>query len=187
VGNAQRLFLFREHFVLRYALPPVLGAVPGALIGSLLATSVPDAVLRVAIVVATLLAMGKIALGNRLSVPPVAVVPVAAGVGFISATSGGGGFLLAPIILSSGAKGGSYIAAASTTGVAIHLFRITGYASTGLIDLTLVLQAALLSLTIVAGNLTGRRLRHHLDGRAITILEYGAPAAGAVIATFGLM
>ena len=53
-GNAQRLFLFRADVDWRFSLPVVLGVIPGALGGALLATNMPGWLLHGAILVATL-------------------------------------------------------------------------------------------------------------------------------------
>lgn len=185
-GNAQRLYLFRYHFDRRYAAPVVLGAMPGALGGALVAVHTPDWLLQVAILVATLAGVGKVLFRWSRPAPRSILAPGAAAVGFLSATTGGGGFLMGPLLLSTGATGGLYIATGASAGVAVHVLRITGYSTTGLIDFGLLGQALLLSVTIMLGNTIGRSIRENIGPAKMLWLEYGAPVVCAGIAFVGL-
>ena len=110
VGNAQRLFLFRPHIDTSLAKPVILGCMPGALGGALIATATPEWVLQVAIVLATVGALLRVVVNPNWTVPVSWILPGSALVGFLAATTGGGGFLLAPLLLSAGVTGGRYIA-----------------------------------------------------------------------------
>ncbi len=187
VGNAQRLYLFRSSFQWRYSLPVVIGAIPGALGGALIAAQTPSWLLQVAILVATLAGLAKVVFRISGQAPRSILGPGSAAVGFLSATTGGGGFLMGPLLLSTGARGSLYIATGASAGVAIHMLRITGYSTTGLIDSSLLGYAALLALTIMMGNLLGRYIRRRMGAARMLWLEYGAPAICALVATLGLM
>ncbi len=187
VGNAQRLYLFRSHFEWRYSLPVVMGSIPGALGGALIAVHTPSWLLQVAILVATLAGLAKVVLKLRTSLPRSILAPGSAAVGFLSATTGGGGFLMGPLLLSTGATGSLYIATGASAGVAIHCLRITGYSTTGLIDFSLLGQAAVLASTIMLGNLLGRHIRQRMGAARMLWLEYGTPAVCALVATVGLV
>ena len=187
VGNAQRLYLFRSSFQWSYSMPVVVGAIPGALGGALLAAQAPSWLLQVAILLATLAGVAKIVFKISARAPRSILGPGSAAVGFLSATTGGGGFLMGPLLLSTGAKGSLYIATGASAGVAIHILRITGYSTTGLIDTSLLGQAALLALTIMLGNLLGRHIRNRMGAARMLWLEYGAPLVCAFVATLGLV
>jgi hypothetical protein len=187
VGNAQRLFLFRGAFDWRYSLPVILGAIPGALGGALLAANTPSWLLQVAILVATLAGLAKVLFKVTTSAPRSILAPGSAAVGFLSATTGGGGFLMGPLLLSTGATGSLYIATGASAGVAIHMLRITGYSTTGMIDYSLLGSALVLAATIMLGNLLGRHIRLRLGASKMLWLEYGAPVVCALIASAGLI
>ncbi len=186
-GNAQRLYLFRRDFQWRFSMPVVLGSIPGALGGALVAAHTPGWLLQVAILVATLAGAAKVLLKISGTAPRSILAPGSAAVGFLSATTGGGGFLMGPLLLSTGATGGLYIATGASAGVAIHCLRITGYSTTGLIDFSLLGQAIVLALAIMVGNLVGRYIRLRMGARKMLWLEYGAPLLCALVAAAGLL
>jgi uncharacterized membrane protein YfcA len=186
-GNAQRLYLFRASFQFRYSLPVVVGAIPGALGGALLAAQAPAWLLQVAILLATLAGLAKFVFKISGQAPRSILGPGSAAVGFLSATTGGGGFLMGPLLLSTGAKGNLYIATGASAGVSIHILRITGYSTTGLIDTSLLGQAALIAVAIMFGNLLGRYIRNRMGPARMLWLEYGAPVLCAFVATLGLV
>lgn len=186
-GNAQRLYLFRQEFDWRFSLPVILGAIPGAFGGALVAAHTPAWLLQVAILVATLAGMAKVLLRISATAPRSILGPGSAAVGFLSATTGGGGFLMGPLLLSTGATGSLYIATGASAGVAIHILRITGYSTTGLIDFSLIGYALLLAATIMLGNLVGRYIRLRIGAAKMLWVEYGAPVVCALVATAGLI
>jgi uncharacterized membrane protein YfcA len=186
-GNAQRLYLFRRDFQWRFSMPVVLGSIPGALGGALVAIHMPSWLLQVAILVATLAGAVKVLFKLSGTAPRSILGPGSAAVGFLSATTGGGGFLMGPLLLSTGATGGLYIATGASAGVAIHCLRITGYSTTGLIDYSLIGQAVLIAFAIMIGNVTGRVIRLRVGAAKMLWLEYGAPVVCALVASAGLM
>ncbi len=185
-GNAQRLWLFRRDWDRRLALPVVVGAIPGALAGALLATKAPTWILQVAIVAMTFIALLRLVAPSRITLPTSLLGPGACGVGLLSATTGGGGFLLGPLLLSTGISGGRYIATGASAGTAIHLFRVTGYSTTGIIDFSLINSVIIITLAILLGNLLGRKIRTELGSERMRWLEYGAPVVCAALALAGL-
>jgi uncharacterized membrane protein YfcA len=185
-GNAQRLWLFRRDWDRRLAIPIVLGAIPGALAGALLATKAPTWILQLAIVVMTGIAMLRLFAPARITVPTSFLGPGACGVGLLSATTGGGGFLLGPLLLSAGITGGRYIATGASAGTAIHLFRITGYSTTGIIDFSLIHSVIVITAAILLGNLLGRKIRTEMGDARMRWIEYGAPMLCAGLALAGL-
>lgn len=185
-GNAQRLWLFRKDLDRALSMTVVLGAIPGAMTGALIATRAPVWILQLAIVVMTSVALLRLFAPGRFGIPARYLGPGACGVGLLSATTGGGGFLLGPLLLSAGVSGGRYIATGASAGTAIHTFRIAGYSTTGILDLALIHSVVVISLAILFGNLLGRRIRVHLGESRMRWIEYGAPVVCAVLALAGL-
>ena len=186
VGNAQRLWLFRSDWDGNLAIPVVAGAIPGALIGALLATKAPSWILQVAIVAMTTVATLRLIAPTRIVVQKRFLGPGACGVGLLSATTGGGGFLLGPLLLSAGISGGRYIAVGASAGTAIHVFRIAGYSTTGIIDFSLIYSVAVIAAAILLGNILGHKIRLHMGDARMRWLEYGAPLVCAGLALAGL-
>lgn len=187
LGNAQRLYLFRREFRWCYAKPVILGGIPGAFVGALLATQTPAWLLQVAILTITLLAVIRVILKLEWQMPRAALGPGSAAVGFLSATTGGGGFLMGPLLLSAGIVGNIYIATGASAGVAMHTFKIVGYSTSGLVDLTLIAQVVLITGMIMVGNTAGRIIRERAGEERLRWLEVAAPALCAILAFAGLL
>ncbi|MCP4444422.1 MAG: TSUP family transporter [Myxococcales bacterium] len=185
-GNAQRLWLFRKDWDGEIAIPVVMGAIPGALAGALVASRAPSWILQVAIALMTALAILRFALPSRFCIPKRFLGLGAAGVGLLSATTGGGGFLLGPLLLSAGMTGGRYIAVGASAGTAIHTFRILGYSTTGIIDFSLLYSVALIAAAILLGNILGRNIRVRLGDARLRWIEFGTPVVCAALALAGL-
>ena len=81
VGNAHRAFVFRDALDRKVGVAFVLGAIPGAAIGSLVVGEVPARVLTVALVVVTLFAIGRARGLFALHPPTWAWTPFAFGAG----------------------------------------------------------------------------------------------------------
>lgn len=173
VGNLHRIRMYRDQVPWHEARPLVLGAMPAAIAGGLLATALPDAVLQGLIVLVAGLALGravfKIALqpGRRWN-------PVAGALaGFVSATTGGGGVIMGPFLLSRGLTGRAYVATGACAAVAIHVFRVISYHLGGAgTSRTLLLGGALAALLAV-GNLLGDRIRRAMGQTQQTRLQLG--------------
>ena len=186
VGNSQRLFLFRASFDWRLSLPAILGCIPGALLGALLATALPASLLKVAIVSATLASLCWIPFRNKVTLPRWMLGPGSTVVAFLSATTGGGGFLLGPLLMSTGAYGARYLAAGASASIAVHTFRVIGYSASGLIDPSRLGQALLLACCIMLGNTLGKLIRVRVGEDKMRWLEYAAPALCAALAIASL-
>ncbi len=186
IGNGQRLYLFRHTFDWTLALPVLLGSIPGALTGALIATSLPIWVLQAAIVLASVGSFVQLVVKRGATLPRWVLAPGAGLIGLLSATTGGGGFLMGPLLLSAGAAGSRYIAVGAGVGVAIHSFRLLGYSHNGLIDESRLGSAAVIALAIVVGNYAGRGIRLRVGERSMRWVEYGAPILCAGLAIAGL-
>lgn len=186
MGNVHRVWLYRRFIDRTLALPFVLGAFPGALVGGLLAVALPESVLRVLILVAAGLAVSKQLGWLRWRPGPRAIVPATFTAGVLTATSGGGGLLLGPLLLTVGAKGERFVVTASLVALSMHIARIIAYGAGGLVDAAVLLQALVLGTSILLGNLLGRLGRRFLDERRSTWLTYGVLALCVTLALAGL-
>jgi uncharacterized membrane protein YfcA len=185
-GNLHRAFMLRQHIHRPTALRMIAGALPGAVIGGMLAGIVPAWSLRVLMVLLTAAAIVK-ALGYlRFSVPRGAFAPAGFAIGGLTGTAGGAGVLLGPILLASGLSGPTYVATTSTVAVATHIGRVVGYAGLGLFSMSLVAPTIAITGAIFVGNAIGGRVQQALTPRRATFIEYGALVACVLLAAAGL-
>jgi hypothetical protein len=185
VGNLHRSWMYRSRIVVKTAVPYVLGAVPGALIGGLVAAVAPERLVRGSMLVAAALATAKVLFAMRWTVPPGAMLPGGAAVGFVSATSGGGGLLAGPLLLGTGLTGRTYVATGSVGAASVHVARLAGYGAGGAVDSGVLASGALLALTIPLGNLAGERLRRITPPAWTPRVEVGVVVAALLLATAG--
>lgn len=173
VGNLHRALLFRADVARGVALRLGLGAVPGAVVGSLLAEAVPPVFLETMLLVMTALAVARAA-GLVPLFPARALVPAGAVFGALTGTSGGAGVLLAPLLLASGLSGASFVGTSAIVSVVTHSGRLLAYGSLGMFRAEHVLPVVALSAALLAGNVAGERLRRRLAERSQRRLELGA-------------
>lgn len=185
IGNAQRLWMFRASLDRPLARALVLGALPGSLLGGLLAVQVPSRALHLAMAVMAALAVLK-AVG-RLRVTPGAglVGPVGFGTGVVCAGAGGAGLLIGPTMLAAGLSGEAYVATNAAGAVAMHLGRLAGYSAGGMVGADTLVRGAVLALAIMTGNLAGRHARRWLTPRRATWVETGAVVLCVALAAVG--
>lgn len=186
VGNLHRLALGRHAVDRQIAAPFVVGALPGSLIGGLLAVAVPPALLQALLVVTTGLALAR-ALGWWSFRPRAsALVPAGAAIGAAAATTGSAGVLVAPLMHAAGLTGARYVATTAAAAVAMHIGRILGYGAGGHVTAATLTGAAWLAAAILAGNAAGERLRPHLSPKTSTYLELGVLLVCVALALAGL-
>lgn len=181
LGHVHRAWLYREQIDIRSARGFVLGAVPGTVLGGLLAAAVPESVLAFALLFGVCLAvaqaLGKIpnTLGRR------ALVPGGAAIGFLAASCGAGGVLLPPTLMSAGLAGRRFVATAAMGAAVIQVVRITTYAAAGMAALSHVPAMIAVGLGLIVGNMLGRRGAHHIDDRRTAILTRSTLAVAIVL------
>jgi hypothetical protein len=71
--------------------------------------------------------------------------------------------LIAPLVLSTGLSGSAYVATVAVCAIAMHVGRVIGYGSVGLLVAEQLPIVATLLGGLVLGNLLGRRLRGRLS------------------------
>ncbi|MEM1418355.1 MAG: TSUP family transporter [Myxococcota bacterium] len=193
VGNVHRVSLYRAHFDGRAIAPFVVGAVPGALFGGLLTVSLPEVVLRGLLLFAVGLAVLRelrlfpgAKVGQEPKAPPTWLVVGAMFVaGVLTATSGGGGLLLAPLLLMRGLKNERFVVAASSVATSIHIARVIGYGAGGLVNATVLTNAAIVAGAILVGNVLGRHGRGFMTDARNVQLTYGVLAASVLLTVLG--
>jgi uncharacterized membrane protein YfcA len=191
LGNLHRAVLLRAHIDRNVAGRMVVGALPGAILGGLMAGVIPSWALRTLLVVMTVGAVAK-ALGLvRFTVPQRALLPAGVGIGAMTGTSGGAGILFAPVLLSSGLSGLAFVATSSTIAFTTHVGRVIGYAGLGLFERRLIGPTVAVAAAIFAGNALGGWISRHLQARSNAravqaALEYGTLVVCVALSVAGL-
>lgn len=186
VGNLHRLALGRRAIDRAIARPFVLGALPGSLLGGLLAVALPTLLMQALLVLTTAMALAR-ALGWWTFRPrAAALVPAGAAIGAAAATTGSAGLLVGPLMHAAGLSGARFVATTAAAAVSMHLGRILAYGLGGHVHAGTLAGSAALALTILAGNAAGERLRRRLSARASLRLELGVLLVCVALALAGL-
>lgn len=186
VGNLHRAVLYRAHIDRNVARAFALGALPGSVVGGLAAVVLPAGVMH-----ALMLGMAALAIARHLGwwrwEPSRAVlVPAAAGIGAVSATSGGAGLLVSPLMLSTGLSGERYVSTVAVAAVAMHAGRFVAYGLGGLVNGRSLALGAALTVAILLGNLLGARARARLSAATAPRLEVGVLCVATILAVAGV-
>jgi uncharacterized membrane protein YfcA len=185
IGNLHRAIVYRDKIDPRVGRAFALGALPGSVLGGLAAVSMPVWVIHALMLGMTALAILRAT--GRWSWSPSSrqIVPAAAGIGAISATSGGAGLLVSPVMMAAGLTGERYIATTAVAAVAMHVGRLTAYSAGGLVTRETLTLGAMLTLAILAGNTLGTRVRKLLPENAGRRIELGTLCVCVTLALVG--
>ena len=186
LGNLHRAFTFRRYIDRPIVKRMILGALPGSIAGGFLVGWLPAIAVNVVLVVCTILAIAKAVFKWKLAIPRSAFVPAGFGVGAMTGTAGGAGVLLAPILLAAGLSGPAFVATTSLVAFATHTGRVLAYGWSGMLGRDLLLQTAIVALSILAGNALGERLRACLAPKTQTIIEYGTLGVCVALSVAGV-
>ena len=186
IGNLHRAILFRRLIDRPVAVRMILGAVPGAFVGGLLAGRLPEWGLHVLLVGITALSVARALRWLVFEVPRAALGPAGFVVGAMTGTSGGAGILFAPVLLSAGLRGTAFVGTIATVAFATHLGRVVAYASSGLFTRDLLAPIIVVALAITLGNAVGERVRARLSASTTTRLEYGVLVVCVGVSVLGL-
>jgi hypothetical protein len=185
VANLHRAWLYRSALDRRVGGAFVLGAFPGALLGSLLAVALPSGVLPWVLLVVCALAVARGLGGLRWTPGPRALTPAGFVAGGVAATSGAGMFV-SPLLLAAGLRGDAFIATASAAAFSMHVARILGYGLGGAIHIETLGASGLLALALLLGNLVGRHVRGRLGERTTLRITYAVMALLLALAIAGV-
>ena len=174
VSNLHRGWLFRTEIDWRLSRLIAMGVIPGAIVGALILPGLPAMVVATLFTASTVFAMLRATGRITLAPQPRWITAYSFAIGALAATSGGAGMLIAPLVLCSGASGGRYVATVAIGAVAMHLARVIGYGSVGLLVPAHLLDAAVILGGLLAGNLVGLRLRPRVGPRTERSIELGA-------------
>jgi uncharacterized protein len=166
VSNAHRVWLFRQFVDRRLAGIVALGVIPGALAGALVLPEIPELVVALLFTASTVLALLRATGRVRIEPGRRWIVVYAVVIGALTATSGGAGMLIAPLVLSTGLTGAAYVATVALCAIAMHVGRVIGYGTVGLLSIEQLPIIATLLAGLVLGNLIGRRLRGSISAGA---------------------
>lgn len=186
VGNVHRAWLYRASVDMDVVRRLLIGLVPGTLLGAWLAAGMSDNVIRVVMLAAALVSLGRAVTGATWKLPAGSLAPAAAVVGFFAATAGGAAALLGPVMLSSGLRGRRYLAVCAVGATAMHSVRITGYGLAGMWQASYLPLIVGLAAAILVGNLLGRNLRDVVPEKAGNALEVLTPVVCAGLAIAGI-
>lgn len=185
LGNLHRFSMLRDRVDARIALAFAAGALPGSVLGGLLVARLPEVVLHAIMAVMVVLA-GLRSLGYlRLQPKAEWMMPAGFGIGALAATSGGAGLLVGPLLMAAGLKGDAYIATGAVAAASMHIGRLLAYGAAGLVTREVALIAAVLAVSILAGNMTGLRVRRRLAERTSERVELGALVGCVALALAG--
>lgn len=186
VGNAHRAVSYRASIARELAIPFAVGAVPGSLVGGLLAVALPAWALDAILLGTTALALLRTAGLWEWRPRAAHIVPAGAGIGALAATSGGAGMLVCPLFMAAGLRGERYVATVAAAAVAMHVGRSVAYGLAGLESDATLLRAAVLALSLLVGNMLGGLVRKQINARASRAIEIGVLVVAVGLAALGL-
>jgi uncharacterized membrane protein YfcA len=159
LGNLSRAGFGRNDIAWGPVARFCLGAMPLSVLGASLFVAVPATLLTrgIGVVLLLLVAFRHTQLGKR-RLPPAALAPAGALVGFLSAIAGSAGPLGAAVFLSLGLAPTVYVASEAVTAVAMHITKTVVYGRYALLDLQSVGVGLALGGTMILGSWTGRLL-----------------------------
>ncbi len=187
LSNLHRWWMLRTEVDCSIAKGFAWGAIPGSFVGGLLVAKTPEVVLRWMMLVMTAFALGRALKLYEWRPRAWAMVPAGVGIGAISASVGGAGLLVGPLFLSAGLTGKRFVATVAAAAVALHVGRVVAYGLGGLMTQQTLTYAAVLTASLMVGNVVGLSLRDRVlnDARAQR-LEFGALLVCVGLSLFGV-
>ncbi len=185
-ANLHRIWLYRRDIHRPVTVPLLLGVGPGAFAGALIAASVPELLVQIAMVAVVGLGVARAWLGWVWRPGGKTVTASGLVIGVLAGSAGGAGFLMGPIVLAAGLAGRSYLGTVAVGAVAMHVARIAGYGAGGLMTGEVLRLAVVLTPALLVGNLLGDRMRDAIPPSWQDRIEHGAPVVCVVLALAGL-
>ena len=182
VSNASRVWFNRSRLNGRLIGWFALGAVPFALIGSvLLARLSVDPLQRLLGVFLIGVVVWRRLRPHPHAPPLPAFAGVGAGTGLGSALLGSVGPFAAPFVLAAGLTGGSYIGTEAATALIVHVSKLVGYGPTGLLTGSVLAHGIALAPATLLGSWVGKRIADRLSERLfVAVVEFGLLVTGGI-------
>jgi uncharacterized membrane protein YfcA len=186
VGNVHRALLYRRDLPVPLAPRFALSALAGALVGGVLALTLPPWLIQVSMVVSAGAAVVRHFVGWNVGLPLRAVPYVGAAVGLAS-TTGGAGLLSGPLLQAAGLTGGAYLATLSLGALSMHVGRLAALGAGGVMAASVWRDAAVLMVCIPLGNQLGSFVRGRVGEGRLAGLEVATSATLVALAVGGLL
>lgn len=181
-SNGSRVWLNRDE--LRWAIVArfVAGAVPFAVLGSLLFARAPLGALQRVLGAFLILVVVWRRAGPRPRPPgPATFTAVGAISGAGSALLGSVGPLTAPFFLAAGLARGAYIGTEAACALSMHVTKIAAYGASDLLSWRVLALGAALTPAVVAGAWVGKRVTDRISDQLFaSLVEAGLVAAGVL-------
>ncbi|MEW5849580.1 MAG: sulfite exporter TauE/SafE family protein [Myxococcota bacterium] len=166
-NSAIKLWVFRSHVEPRAARLALWGGVPGALLGALLTSSVPEGALRttVALIILAYVAHGLWRGERALQLGPRGMVATSFATGVASGLSSAGGPTNAMVLQSYGLVKEAFIATGALVSVVLQVVKLPVYMGSGLLGWQHAPLVGLLAVSAAVAAMVGRNALQHLSER----------------------
>jgi hypothetical protein len=167
IGNLSRVYFNRDKLRLDVASWFILGAMPAAILGSVLFARTDDQYLMRALGIFFLLSVAWSHLhAGKIKGFPVRRFTLIGGVfGFISAYLGSAGPFLAPFYLAFGLTRGTYIGTEALGTAAMHIVKLGSYGFLSAFSESAFTAGLLISPIVVCGSYIGKRILDYVPQR----------------------
>ncbi len=158
--NGSRVIAFRHHLNRPAVVAVMLTAVPAALVGAQIYTSLPEraiALLLGGFLVASV-PLGRWVKRRRFVLGPTGLSTIGAGYGLLAGGMTGTGMLLIAALMAAGVEGAALVATDAAVSVTINLLKMIVFGRAAALDLELFAAGALIGACTVPGAFVARRL-----------------------------
>ncbi len=165
MGNFSRAGLGYREIQWRPVIYFCLGALPAAIIGSMIFVELPSGLIMKAIAAFLLAIVMLRHLNVKYALSEKWFIPWGALVGFLSAILGSAGPIGAVAFLSLNLAPTAYVASEAVTAVVMHLTKTIVYGRYSLLTAQDIVTGVILGLAMVAGSWTARRFIKNMSGK----------------------
>lgn len=183
IGNLSRVLLNRKELRFDVVAWFVAGAIPAAVLGSLLFAKSRDHVVVRALGLFLLTSVVYLRWSRKqlAGFPVTRFAPVGVVFGFVSAYLGSAGPFLAPFFLAFGLLRGAYIGTEALGTAIMHVTKMATYGMSRVFSLNAVCVGLAMAPAMIAGSLTGKRVLDRVPPWFfVTLIEF-------VLFVFGLL
>lgn len=185
IANVHRSWLYRDSIQWKIVRHLSITVLPASLIVGALALRAPVMLLRALLFLAVGLALAKAFKLLSFTVPRSFFLPAGAVIGAFSASSGGAGLLLTPVLISAEITGEALVGTTAAIALVLNGGRLVGYAIGGSFNRSMLLLAAWMTFSIIAGNQMGHRIRTWLSEKQLRNVELSSMVIATTLMLFG--